>query len=401
MRRPGDALGRWRVCHLGRRFWVFLFASCLFTFGVFVFVLLYNLYLLDHGFREDFLGFVASVMTVGNIVGTFFIVAVHRRLGLRGCLLCCFASMAIVSAIRALVLGRLALLGFAFVGGMVFSLWAISIPVILAQLTTVETRQVGFSAYLATVIGIGILADAVGGRLPGWLAVVGNPLESKRAALLVGCGIAALAIWPVSRLRFDDAARPLRASYPRGPFITRFVIPLFLLNLGTGAFNPFANTYFARYLKMPVRTIGLVFSAGQLAQVVAITLAPMIIRRLGQVRGIMAIEIFTGASLAFLATGPPDAAAALGFAGYLAFQWMDEPAMESLLMTQVQPGERSGASSLMYMVIFSANAIAAPVAGNALGRLGYPAVIVVASSLLMLGGFLFGFLLRGFDPNRQ
>jgi len=390
-----------RLRDLGRSFWVFLFASCLFTFGVFIFVLLYNLYLLDHGFREDFLGFVASAMTVGNIVGTFLVVTVHRRLGLRGCLLWCFASMALVSAIRALVLGEPALIGFAFVGGMVFSLWAISIPVILAQLTTVEMRQVGFSAYLATVIGMGILADAVAGRLPGWVTAAGTPLESKRAALLIGCGIAALAIWPVSRLRFDAAARPERASYPRGPFITRFVIPLFLLNLGTGAFNPFANTYFAQFLKMPVRTIGLVFSAGQLAQVVAIALAPMIIRRLGQVRGIMAIEVFTGVSLAFLATRPPDAAAALGFAGYQAFQWMDEPAMESLLMTQVQPGERSGASSMMYMVIFAANAIAAPVAGNGLSRLGYPPVIATASCLLMLGGFLFGFLLRGFDPNQQ
>src|SRR5262249_60994456 len=175
-----------RLRDLGRSFWVFLFASFLLTFGVFIFVLLYNLYLLDHGFREDFLGFVASAMTVGNIVGTFLVVTVHRRLGLRGCLLWCFASMALVSAIRALVLGEPALLGFAFASGMVFSLWAISIPVILAQLTTVEMRQVGFSAYLATDIGMGILADGVAGRLPGGLAPARDPAGRHRGQRTAG-----------------------------------------------------------------------------------------------------------------------------------------------------------------------------------------------------------------------
>jgi len=360
-------LSGWSFFGLSGAFWVFLVASCLFTFGVFVFVLLYNLYLLDRGFREDFLGLVTSAMTAGNIVGTLFVVAATRRLGLKRLLLLCFAGMAAVSAGRALVVGQAALLGWAFLWGVTFAFWAITIPVAVAQLTSVELRPVGFSAYLASVIGIGIVADAVGGWLPGWLApVIGTtaPVETKRAALLVGCAIAALA----------------------------------LMNLGTGAFNPFSNAYFAQYLKMPVHDIGVVFSAGQLAQVCAILLAPLIVRRVGAVRGIMGVEVFTGLSLAFLATGPPGSMAALGFAGYLAFQWMDEPAMESLLMTQVPLAQRSGASSLMYLVIFSANAVAAPVAGTGIARFGYPVVMIAAAAFLVAGGLAFGFLLRRFEP---
>ncbi|MBI4380781.1 MAG: hypothetical protein HY574_06285 [candidate division NC10 bacterium] len=397
-------LSGWSFSGLSGAFWVFLVASCLFTFGVFVFVLLYNLYLLDRGFREDFLGLVTSAMTAGNIVGTLFVVAATRRLGLKRLLLLCFAGMAAVSAGRALVVGQAALLGWAFLWGVTFAFWAISIPVIVAQLTSAELRPVGFSAYLASVIGIGILADAVGGWLPGWLAPVIRTtasVETKRAALLVGCAIAALALWPAAHLRFGHVPRPERVSYPRGAFIARFLAALALMNLGTGAFNPFSNAYFAQYLKMPVHDIGVVFSAGQLAQVCAILFAPLIVRRVGAVRGIMGVEVFTGLSLAFLATGSPGWMAALGFGGYLAFQWMDEPAMESLLMTQVPLAQRSGASSLMYLVIFSANAVAAPVAGTGIARFGYPVVMIAAAAFLVAGGLAFGFLLRRFEPRSR
>jgi predicted MFS family arabinose efflux permease len=106
------------------------------------------------------------------------------------------------------------------------------------------------------------------------------------------------------------------------------------------------------------------------------------------------MELAAGVSLATLASGPPVMAATVAFAGYTAFQWMDEPAMESLLMTKVQPHERSGASALMYMVIFASGAVAAPVAGVALTRFGYPPVIITAAFLLLLGALSFGLLLR-------
>ena len=48
----------------------YLLTSCLFSSGVFVFLLLYNLHLLGLGYREDFLGQVSASMTIGGIAGT-------------------------------------------------------------------------------------------------------------------------------------------------------------------------------------------------------------------------------------------------------------------------------------------------------------------------------------------
>ena len=392
--------GWWERNRLARPFWVFLATTCLFNFGMFIFALLYNLYLLDRGFREDFLGTMASFSTVGNIAGTLLAVALNRRIGLQRTVMLCFACGALVSAARSLVVADAALLGLAFFAGLFFAVWAISIAVIVAQVTTPGQRPLGFSIYLAVVIGMGVVADPLGGRLPAWLGNAfgaASPAQAKQWALLVGCALIALALLPLSRLRFKHTQTTARATYPRSSFVVRFLAAVAVMTMATAAFNPFANAYFSRYLRMPVEDIGIIFSAGQLAQVLAILLSPLILRVVGVVWGVALMEVAAALSLLFLATGPPGMVAAFGFAGYMAFQWMDEPAMESLLMTRVRPHERSGASSLMYMTIYAASAVAAPAAGLALARIGYAPVMSVAALLLLTGGLMFGFLLRGFD----
>ena len=389
--------GWWGIKNLGRPFFVFLSASCLFNIGMFMFVLLYNLYLLDIGYKEDFLGWMSSVTTAGNLVGTVFAVLLNRLIGLQRSVVVCFAATATIAALRSLLVGEVALLGIAFTAGLFFALWAISITVVVAQVTTAETRPLAFSIYLATVIGIGIIADPVGGHLPLWLNRLFGPTsaaESKQWALLLSAAIVSLAVLPAMRLRLPHVTKGQRATYPRSSFVLRFLIAVAVLNIATAAFNPFASAYFSRSLKMPVEDIGLVFSGSQLAQVVAILLSPLILKKFGLVWGIVYMELAAGLSLATLATGPPMMIAVLGFAGFTAFQWMDEPAMESLLMTKVEPHERSGATALMYMVIFASGAVTAPVAGIGLTRFGYPAIISAAAFLLVLGALLFGFLLR-------
>ena len=390
--------GWWGIKNLGRPFFVFLSASCLFNIGMFMFVLLYNLYLLDIGYKEDFLGWMSSMTTAGNLVGTLFAVLLNRLIGLQRSVVVCFAATATIAALRSLLVGEAALLGIAFTAGLFFALWAISITVVIAQVTTAETRPLAFSIYLATVIGIGIIADPVGGHLPLWLNRLFGPASaavSKQWALLLSAGIISLAVLPAMRLRLPQVTNKKRATYPRSSFVLRFLIAVAVLNIATAAFNPFASAYFSRFLKMPVEDIGLVFSGSQLAQVVAIVLSPLILRKFGLIWGIVYMELAAGISLATLATGPPVMMAVLGFAGFTAFQWMDEPAMESLLMTKVEPHERSGATALMYMVIFAAGAATAPLAGTGLTHFGYPAIISAAAFLLVLGALLFGFLLRG------
>lgn len=388
----------WQGRGLGKRFWQFMAAASLFNFGAFVFALLYNLYLLDLGYREGFIGLVTGATAAGSIFATLPAGLLAERWGLRATLSLVFGSGACVFVLRALPIGTGGLLVTAFLGGAVLAVWAVSIAPVIAQLSDEVRRPRAFSAFFGSSIALGILGGLVGGRLPGWLAhaFALGPMAAKRAALIAAAAFAVLALWPAARLALARPGRSQRKSYPGGPFIRRYLLVLAVWSLATGSFNPFYNAFFSRHLHMPVERIGMVFSAGQAAQVGALLLAPLILRRFGLVAGIAGMQLATGATLACLALTPSASAAAAGFAAYMAAQWMSEPGLYSLLMGRVTEETRTGASALNFLVAFLFQAIAAAGAGAAFVRFGYPAVIGAAAGMAVLSSLLFRRLLAPF-----
>src|SRR5579863_9438151 len=148
------------IAGFSRAFWTFLFAENLYDFGLYIFVLLYNLYLLDLGYREDFLGWVASAMTAGSILGSLPSAGLARILGLKRMLVYGSAGVAAICAVRALPLGGAGLLTAAFVAGLISSLWAVSLPPVVAELTEEKNRPMGFSLWTGWGIGLGVICGA-------------------------------------------------------------------------------------------------------------------------------------------------------------------------------------------------------------------------------------------------
>jgi predicted MFS family arabinose efflux permease len=174
----------------------------------------------------------------------------------------------------------------------------------------------------------------------------------------------------------------------------RYLPAIALWSIATGAFTPFVNAYFAGYLQMPIARVGLIFSGAQLLQVVAILLAPVVFRKFGLITGIMYTQVATAVVLAGLAANAWPAMAGLVYAGYVAFQWMSEPGIYSLLMNQVTPPERSGAAALNTLVISVFQALSAAVAGVVVAHFGYPSLLMAAALVACLAAFLFRVLLR-------
>ena len=381
-----------RTSGLTRSFWVFLSVAALYNFGVSVFFLLYNLYLLDRGYREDFLGSVASALTVGSIAGVLPAAALARRFGLKRAVMVCFAGSSVALASRVLISGPAGVLISTCLSGAFLSIWAVSISPVVAALTTESARPTAFSLTFGSGIGVGILAGLVGGHLPRWIANAGfaaSQVQGKQIALLSSAAFAMLAFWPLARLRIQSPASVEKRSYPRGHFITQFLLAVAVWSFATGLFNPLFNAYFARRLRMPVESIGTVFSISQAAQVAAILLAPLVLRRLGVSRGVAAMQLAAAATLASLASAPAALAAGLLYAAYMSFQYMSEPGIYSGLMNRVTPEQRSGASALNFLAIFLAQALAASVAGIIIARFGYTPMLALAATIAAIASLLF------------
>jgi predicted MFS family arabinose efflux permease len=375
---------------LGHQFWWFLAAAAIFNFALFIFVLLYNLFLLDLGFHEDFAGVVNGAMRAGSMVGTLPAALVAHRFGMKRSLLLVILATAVAEVLRAVVGARMPLAVLAFASGTVFSLWAVILAPIIAGAVEERRRPAAFSVFFACMFSVGIAGNWLGGRLPLWMG-------GKRPVLIASAILVAFAALPALRLkdmpRSMPGAGPEQRVWPRSRFLALYLIPFALWHLGTGTFNPFNNLYFAR-LGFSVKRIGTVLSAAQLAQIVALLLAPFIIRRMGLLGGIVLMMTATAFGLSALAAHPSAAAAGLAYAAYMSFQWMSEPGLNTLLMNHVADRERAGASAINYLVAFSAQAIAAVAAGDLFTRVGYPGTLAGAAVLTLVAALLFGLLLR-------
>ncbi len=391
---------RWWLAanNLVQDFWTFFAASFFLDFGMSVYFFLFNFYLLGNGFTDRQVGLVTSAVAVGSVAGTVPAGLLAQRLGLRKTLLFCFTTVSLFGAARALVASEPIQLALSFVSGAVLSIWAVCIAPALAQLTTEENRPLGFSFVFSAGIGVAALGGIIGGGLPGWLSrthasVAAAP--TNRLALLIACGITALGLWPLSRITFGSAPAPEKKLRVRNPFLYRFLPVIALWSVVTGAFSPFFNIYFSQYIRMPMQKIGLVFAISQLSQVLAILFTPLIFRKFGLVTGIVYTQIATSIALGTLAGMRGAATAGLAYVIYMAFQWMSEPGMYTLLMNRIAPAERNGASALNFLVISLSQALAAAVAGASFTRFGYPAVLMVTAIIALFAAGLSGILLGG------
>jgi len=375
----------WKTNGLGEPFWLFLAAAVLFNFALFIFVLLYNLYLVDLGFGEAFLGVVNGANRVGSLAGTLPAAFVAHRYGLRKALLATIAGTAAIEMCRALMVSRTPLVALGFAAGCLFSGWAVVLAPVIAGAVGEKRRPLAFSTFFATMFLVGVAGNWMGGRLPLWL-------HGKQIVLVLSAALSASALLPALRLRLPPLARQGTRVYPRSGFLVRFLAAYAFWQLATGLFNPFANVYFAR-LRVPVERIGTIFSVSQIGQAAIVLLAPLVFRRAGLVMGITWMMIATAAGLGGLAAQPPIAGATLAFTAYMAFQWMSEPGLNSLLMSRVAEGERSGTSALNYVVAFGCQALAAFGGGALLARFGYGAVLAGAAVLTAGAGMLFRALL--------
>jgi MFS family permease len=385
-------------------FWTFLFAENLYDIGIYIFVLLYNLYLLDLHYREDFVGWVAGAMSLGSIAGSLPAAAVVRRIGLKRTLIFGSAGVAVLCMLRTAPLGSAWLIGTAFAAGLISAIWAVPLVPAVAALTTERNRPMGYSLWTGWGVGLGVVCGILAGKLPGWIlqsGLVGNPTTAKQTALIFGAAVALLSPILLVRLPLGNRMGNEVKVFPRTSFVIRYFAVYVVWNVGIGAFNPFFSPYFRRELNLSVEQIGFVFSASQFVQLGALLAAPILLRRFGMISGISIMQAGAAVSLAALAIGPAAMPAAILYTLYASFQYMSEPGTFTLLMSRVSPSQRAGASALNFFVMSVSHAGAAAIAGTAVVHWGYRPVLIFASVATASSAYLFRRLLGAFNSAPQ
>jgi MFS family permease len=383
-------------------FWLFFIASLFFSFGFSIFFFLFNLYLLGFNFTERSLGLISGFMAFGSILGTIPVGICAERFGLRLTLVSGLLCTVLFSVLRICFLAQPAQLALAMLTGMTLCSWAVCLSPAIASLTREPERPFAFSLMFSSGIGVAALGALVAGQLPGWLRHVPQSFtagpftagDANRLTLEFACGAAAFSIVPLLRLTLPGAAPRVRLPRLSNPFLRRFLPAMALWAMVTGSFPPFANVYFVYHLGLSLQKMGFVFSLAQLVQFLAVLGAPLLFRRTGLVKGVILTQLATAAALASLALihpGPHGGTPAVWvYPVYMAIQFMNEPGIYSLLMDQIPPSERSGASASTFFVSYACQAIASAAMGAGIFRFGYSAALLAVAGLAVAATLLFG-----------
>jgi MFS family permease len=367
-----------------------------------IFSVLFNLYLVEAGASEAFVGSAISASALGMVVAALPAGTLADRWGRRRTLMLGAVLEGVGHLLRASTTHGTLVLGAGLVAGLGQSLFQIAAAPFLTDHSTPRERTHLFSMFFASALLAGVFGNAVGGALPALVRAVvpGVTLfAAYRVALLAGALCAASAALPLLALSGLVEPKPVVGAPPPAPHETRRLLPIAvnaaLIGSGAGLVIPFMNLYFKNRFSCSSGQIGTFFSIAQVFTAVAALAAPAVARRFGKLRTAVASELL---SLPFLVTlgGERHLGVAVGaFWLRATFMQASTPLLQAFVM-EVLPHElRARSTSLNNMVWNLGWAVSATLAGVVIERFGYAVPFYLTATLYLTAALTFYRAFRG------
>jgi MFS family permease len=364
--------------------------------------LLFNLYLRQAGFRQDFIGDLNFWMAMASALAAPLAGLLSNRLGRRTMLLAGATLHATGQLASVWFVQPAALVAAAAAMGIAFPLWIVSYNPFMAVHSRPDERVPLFSMVNTIWLGTAMAGSIVGGLLPGLLASLGLVAEAQSAAayrlaatagsLLFLPGLAYLVSLPRTAAPQQSAASADDRSGRAGLQFTLGTVAILtgvsaLLGLGFGSYFPFINLYVREGLSASPGLVGLIIGAGQAAGIVGLQFAPSLARRFGQVRAATLAQVLTMPCLVGMAFAGQLWVGVAFYLGRYAIWNTGSSSFDAFQMESVPDRLRATLNSLAGIpsgVGFNlAWALGAALAGRLIVAQGYPAIFfaAVASTL--------------------
>ena len=290
----------------------YILFSIFYFSGFGLFFLLYNLYLLRLGYREDFIGQIASM---GPLASGLFAIPIgfwSDRIGRGPFLLAAAILLFLAQLVLCLSTSSALLLVFAFLAGISTSLVFVNHVPFLAENSSPGDRGRVFAVGYSTQVLTRMVISVVGGSLPALMAsffgMTTDRPDPFRYVLLLGAGLTMLAAVPLVRIQHRRSRLPKPTPPPVTPeerSEVRKVLGLLTVNnafkgLAGGICFPFFNVFFQEELLASVAAIGVIFFCGQATALSSTMAVPAISRRYGKIRSLILIRFLAALALAWL-----------------------------------------------------------------------------------------------------
>ena len=367
-----------------------------------IYAVLFNLYLVEAGGSERFVGQAVSSAAFGLVVAALPAGWLAERWGRARTIQLGVILEAVGHLVRAIWVAEPIVLGAGFVTGLGQAFFQIAAAPFLTEHSTPRERTHLFSTFFASALLAGVVGNALGGALPPLVRtlVPGFGLfESYRVALLAGALLSITAALPLLALRGLAEPRTSHEDEPPPPHEAKRLQPIalnsLLLGTGAGLVIPFMNLYFANRFAATSGQIGLFFSVAQVFTAIASLAAPAIGARFGRLRTAVASELLSLPFLLTLGTERHLPIAVGAFWVRATLMQAATPLLQSYVMEVLPPSLRARSSSLNNMVWNLGWAVSSSVAGLVIMRFGYSAPFYITATLYATAAITFYRAFRG------
>lgn len=275
--------------------------------GFGVIELIFNFYLIELGYREDFIGQWRAIATLSVAGASFGMGWAINRFGNWRVLVIGFAALCLSSFGLGLASSELLLLPLAVSYGASLAFLINPVLPFIMDHERSDQRQYASAVSLSVVNLSLMIGSLLGGFAPEFFtrvipSITEGSVLAYRAAMLTGASIAALALIPLflmkeprkqtgRRRNATTVAEETSEQRKRTRMdTTQFVLMGGLMSIGVGMVWPFYNVYL-KSLGSSNDQVGYIFALGGLVAAIAGLLSPMIVARYGAINSTLALRL--------------------------------------------------------------------------------------------------------------
>jgi MFS family permease len=391
-----------------------LLGSIFIQIGMGIFMVIYNFYVRELGYAEDVNGKIISMNSLATALILIPAGILSDRLGRKKVMLFGALVTGILLIFRSITEAQSLLIMFAFLTGLTMAFIMVSGIPWLAENSTEEQRVHLFSIQFAVMTGANVIGSILGGALTDLFSLGFTEVESIRYTLLIGAIIFLIGIIPMTKFKDIRKTENNRNNPNNGKFnikknkytmIILFAIPALLIGFGAGLVIPYLNLYFSDRFAASNTMIGVIISLGQAATAIAIIIGPLVVRKVGEVKAVVILQLLSLPFLLLTAFTEHLWLAAIGFLFRQALMNAGNPIQSSLMMSMVDDSVKGLANSVNQMVFNLGWAVMGPVSTGIVLNYGtywgYATVFTITAILYLIGSIYYFIVFSKLNSERR
>jgi MFS family permease len=380
-----------------------------------IFMIIYNFYIRELGYNELVNGKVISMTSLATALVLIPAGIISDRIGRKKLMLFGAIATGMILFTRSIVESQSLLIFFAFGTGLASAFIQVSVIPWLSENSKPEQRVHLFSIHFAAMTAANVVGSLLGGVLTDVFSLFMSDLDSIRYTLIIGAALFISGLIPIMKF-VENRSIKLEPSKFTGlekvkehkvsiKIILLFAIAQLMIGFGAGLVIPYLNLYFADRFSASNSLIGLVISLGQGATAIAMIIGPMVVRKLGEVKAVVVLQLLSLPFLLLTAYTQQFWLAALGFLFRQALMNAGNPIQMSLMMAKVDDSMKGLANSVNQMVFNLGWALMGPVSTGIVLKYGsywgYAMVFTVTAGLYLIGSTYFFIVFRSMNKTKS